>query len=310
MVGNAIGKNKFHNGLFNIAQRGTGPFTTTGAYTLDRWQMTLTTDTMSVTQVALNDTDRSQIGDEEAEFGLQNVFTSAGGSTSLNVVLQKVEDARRLSGKTVTVSFFAKAASGTPKLAVSAVQSFGTGGSPSSAVSVPGSFVTLSTTWARYQVAIAHPSTSGKTFGSNGDSCTVVDFYFSAGSSVTQGVSMGTQSGTITLWGTQLEVAAAATALEKPDIRYDKANCQRFYLTTQGVIGGYGVTGAGVGQSVAFPVTMRATPTAASISTTNSNVSSFTLTPLAGGVGVWLNGVVTATGAWSVNSSFSASADL
>ena len=61
-----VGRNLIHNPMFNIAQRGGGPFTTAGATTLDRWLMTFSGDTLSVATLALSDTDRSQIGDEAA----------------------------------------------------------------------------------------------------------------------------------------------------------------------------------------------------------------------------------------------------
>ncbi|HEY2416400.1 MAG TPA: hypothetical protein VGH84_00655, partial [Steroidobacteraceae bacterium] len=32
-----VGRNLLHNALFNVAQRGAGPWTTSGAITMDRW---------------------------------------------------------------------------------------------------------------------------------------------------------------------------------------------------------------------------------------------------------------------------------
>ena len=45
------------------------------------------------------------IGDEEAKFLLTNTFTGNAGATANNFIQQSIEDAYRLAGKTVTVSF-------------------------------------------------------------------------------------------------------------------------------------------------------------------------------------------------------------
>lgn len=256
-----IGRNKLHNPLFNIAQRGAGPFTTNGVYTLDRWQMSLATDTMSVSQIALSDSARTQIGDEEANVAFQNVFTSAGAAGSFNQVVQKVENVRRLANKTITVSFYAQAASGTPKLGASIVQNFGTGGSPSTAVAGTGTSVTLSTTWTRYSITLVIPSISGKTLGTNSDHFTQLSIWFSAGTTfAAQSGTVGAQSNTVNLWGVQLEVDSQANPLEKPDPQIDLSNCQRFAQVLRLSLQTSAAAFAGI--SVPFPVPMRATPNA------------------------------------------------
>ena len=42
---------------------------------------------------------------------------------------------------------------------------------------------------------------------------------------------VGVQSGSIAIWGVQLEIGSVATPLEKPDPQQDLAKCQRFYQT-------------------------------------------------------------------------------
>src|SRR5206468_12393074 len=58
---NDVGRNLIHNPLFNIAQRGAGPFTG-GGYTLDRYLTSVVGSTFSVSAIALADADRAQIG--------------------------------------------------------------------------------------------------------------------------------------------------------------------------------------------------------------------------------------------------------
>ena len=304
-----IGRNKLHNPLFNIAQRGTGAFTTV-VYTLDRWALSLTGDSDSVTQAALADADRTAIGDEEAEFALQNVFTGAAGSGNFSVVIQRIEDVKRLSNKTVTVSFWAKAASGAPKLGVALDQAFGSGGS--AAVQGTGQAVTLSTSWTRFTLQFTLGSASGKTIGAG--SFTGLDFWYSAGSTFnTRTGSIGTQGPfTVSLWGVQLEIGSVATQLEKPDPRYDLSNCQRFYTIGAVLAASTGSTGSTLFAQSAYPVTMRASPTVVGTNNSSSNVTS----PNAVNSSAYPTGVVvgtgtcTASGAYQLNVTYTASADL
>ncbi len=264
---NNVGRNLVHNPLFNIAQRGNGPFTTSVVVSLDRFWVGFTGGTMSVSGIALADADRAAIGDEAAAHAVQIVFTGGAAAASYSAFFQNTEDVRRLANKTVTVSFWAKAATGTPKIGVSIDQSFGSGGSPSAYVSGTGKAVTISTTWTRYSLTFTVPSTSGKTVGTNGDSSTPVTLWMSSGTtnnSFAGGI--GVQSGTFTLWGVQLEVGSVATPLEKPDPQQDLAKCQRFYQLIGS--GGTGITlpsysssaGAVASSPIWFPP-MRAIPT-------------------------------------------------
>ena len=77
-------------------------------------------------------------------------------------------------------------------------------------------------------MTIAIPSTSGKTVGSVGDDYTGLVLYYSSGATTNvQAGGVGVQSGTINIWGVQLEVGSVATPLEKPDPQQDLAKCQR-----------------------------------------------------------------------------------
>jgi len=260
-----VGRNLIHNPLFNIAQRGAGPWTTLGTYTSDRWFMNGSADAISFSVALASDTDRTQIGDETAGLVLQNVFTGNAGAAAYNFAVQYIESARRLCGNTVTVSFWAKASVGTPKLGANIYQSFGTGGSPSTGgwVSATGQAVQLTGTFTRYALTFTIPSASGKTFGTAANDSHGLTFFFSSGSTNNAAAgNIGVQSGTVRIWGVQLEIGNVATPLEKPDPRYDLSNCQRFYqigqqqqqMQSQGAATTYTTI-------FPLPVTMRATPT-------------------------------------------------
>lgn len=304
-----VSRNFLHNPYMNIQQRGAGPFTASNAFTADRWQLQYGLDTDSVSLVQLTDAQRAQIGDEAAGWGLQNTFTGTAGN-SWSTLLQKIEGVRRLSGKTVTVSFWAVASLNGLQFGISAAQVFGSGGSPSANVAVAPQTVTLSTTFARYSVQLTFPSATGKTLGTNGDDRTALQLAYSAGSVNTATFGVGQQSGTITLWGLQLEIGNQATPLEKIDPQVDLANCQRFFVNFgQVLISGYNTSGSYMYASYTWPVTMRAVPTGTLSGTTFSNTSQCAVNQIFA-TNLQLYTLISSTGPGYTLSNLTASADL
>jgi hypothetical protein len=282
---------------------------------LDRWLATITLDTVSITQAALADADRTAIGDEEAQYALQNVFTGNAGSTAMNNIVQRVENVRRLSNKTVTVSFWAKAASGAPKLGLNIAQNFGTGGSPSSAVNVlaTGNTVTLSTSWTRYSSTIALPSIAGKTLGTNNDHYTAFQIWFSSGSGNNAlAGNIGVQTATIQVWGVQLEVSPTATPFEKIDVADDLARCQRFFQYHTSVLcaGSPAAAAAPIYTDFSFPTPMRSVPSVTFDTISYQNASSLTVNAAQNShVRLVVTGTATGTEAYG-QGNLSAAADL
>lgn len=303
------GRNYLDNALFNVQQRGVGPFTV--GYSADRWQISFSADSPHVNMVAIVDAQRAQIGDEAATWSLQNNFTGTSGATAFNLVNQKIEKISRLSGKTITVSFFAQGASAGLRLGVSPTQNFGTGGSPSAINNINGQSVALSTAFARYSVTFNLPSDAGQTFGTNGDDFTQINFWFSAGSSnAAISGNVGVQTGIIALWGVQVEIGTQATPLEKPNPQQDLARCQRFYqaLPPAAAVSIGGAPSTGIYLPVYFATTMRATP---SVTVSLSGGAGYT-----GGSAVNQSPIsfvvnLSATGSpWAANLYWTASADL
>lgn len=307
-----VGRNLIHNALFRVLQRGTGSFTATGAYTADRWQLNLNVSTINCFPSTLTDSDRTGIGDEAATTALS--FTEAGTSGAADYAIgpvHKIEKVKNLSGKTVTLSFWAKASTTGKFLGIELVQFFGTGGSPSTQVTNIGSqTIALSAVWARYSVTIALPTTSGKVLGTNNDDSTTVNFWLSSGSAnLSRSGNLGVQSISYLLWGVQLEVSPIVSPLEKLDLQTDTANCQRFYQIGGTAMAGYGITGTSAVLAVPFPVNMRAIPTTPTPTWTNTNITSPIFSAVADHLAI--SGSVTATGNYTLNaSSWTASADL
>jgi hypothetical protein len=311
---NNVGRNLLHNGLFNVAQRGAGGWTTSGAYTVDRWVMWVALDTLNVSLSTFLDAARAQIGDEAARFGVAVGVTGNAGATSLSMLEQRIETVQRLSGKTVILSFWAIGSTNTIKLGATFAQNFGSGGSPSPSITVSGGAVTLATTWARYSFTFNVPSTAGKTFGSNGGTdFSAVAFWFSAGANSSAIAGVPVQTGSFTLWGVQLEVAQPGqtlpSPLEKPDWNYDYGNCRRFYQF--GGVGGYayGTAGGIIGSLQNLVPAMRGSPTVTPTSVNYSNASNMTVTFTAGQFFVW-NATVTAAGMAYATGNMTVSSDL
>jgi hypothetical protein len=305
-----VGRNLIHNPLFNIAQRGTGPFTANG-YTLDRWTHAVITDAISAFSSVLADGDRSQIGDEAARRSYANVFTGNAAAGAANLLIQYIEDVHRLAGKTITVSFYAIASVAGMKLGVSYGQFFGTGGSPSAAVYANGTSVTLTNGWARYSVTFAVPSAVGKAIGTDGNDATEVELWYSAGSSFAgRSGGIGVQSGTVQLWGVQLEIGSVATPMEKPDPQQDLAKCQRFYQLGSASLF---ITATGAAQafgySLPLPVQMRAAPTAVISNSLPTNATSVAISWAATNF-ITATATATAAGGTGFNISLNLSADL
>jgi hypothetical protein len=311
VAANNVGRNLLHNGLFNVAQRGVGPWTT-GVYTLDRWFTGLTSDAISFSQITLADADRAAIGDEAASVALQNVFTGNAAAGAFNLLMQRIEGMRRVSGKTVTVSFWARASVAGLKVGVSIDQNPGSGGSPSASVNGNGVAVTLATTWAKYSASIVVPSAAGLTLGTNGDSTTQLDFWYSAGATMAMRAgNIGVQSGTVQLWGVQLEIGSVATPLDYGGTLEDQTRqCLRFYQANLFFnLNGYNTAGANLSYTMTLFVPMRAIPTVTTSGIGTGNASNPTVgtnTPTT----IQIACACTAAGAAFFNGTAQASADL
>jgi hypothetical protein len=313
-----VGRNKLHNPLFNIWQRGVGPINgVVGAwtYTADRWRVLAQAagDAAAASTYALTDVDHAAIGDEEGTAALSAAVTGGSGATNRVILSQPIENIRRLSGKTVILSGWALSTVAGNRLGIILWQYFGTGGSPSPDVKTPPQTVTLSTTWQRFALTFNVPSAAGKTFGTSGNDTTDVDMYLSAGANYAAEAGIGVQSGTFRLRGVQLEIAQPGqtqpSPVEKPDPRYDLANCQRFYRTAALYSAVYSASNGGAVANSWCPVTMRAAPTGTLTGLNYTNASGASV------AGTWADQAlvtytVTTAGLGYVTGTINLSADL
>lgn len=265
--------NYFINGAFEINQRNFSSATDTGSYTFDRWAHMHSGGTVTKTAQAFTP-GAAPVQGYEAKSFYRTVTSGQTTSAQYTILVQRIEDVRTLAGQSATISFWAKAASGTPKVAIELEQVFGTGGSPSGVAQFAFGSVTLTggTTWTRYSVTNTVPSIAGKTVGTNDTTSSLnVNFWLSAGTDFNaRASSIGLQNNTIDLWGMQIEAGSVATPFRRNanSIQGELAACQRYYWRyTQDqsfqIMGlGSNWSGGEVVFTLKLPVTMRATPSA------------------------------------------------
>jgi hypothetical protein len=236
------GKNKIINGDFGIWQRGTS-FSTTSSllYTADRWWTNAFSGTATVSRQTFAAGTAPIAGYEGTyflRFANTNTFTQLG---------QRIEDVRAFAGQTVSVSFWAKAASSL-SLQPYLEQNFGSGGSASTYAA--GTAANVTTSWQRFTATIPAASISGKTIGTS----SFLNFYLLT----------STLNTDIDVWGVQVEAGSTATNFTTATgtIQGELAACQRYYLLVASGVGApiaaaWYPTSTAMSTIVNFPVEMR-----------------------------------------------------
>jgi len=224
-------KNYLINGNFDSWQYGTSQ--TTSAYgSDDRFWNAHAVVSKTHSRIYRTDTEAALFN---ATYFSRTVVVDAVGADAVCLKRQYVENVTVLAGKTVTLTFWAKADSN-KNIAVSFSQLFGTGGSPSTVVQVIGAqLVALTTTWQKKTITVTIPSIVGKTLGTDGvhTSATNISFFFNSGGAwLASSASLGQQSGTFDIAQVKLEDGAVATDGWHPydgEFGGEVQACQRYY---------------------------------------------------------------------------------
>jgi hypothetical protein len=232
------GKNKIINGDFTINQRAFTTTTTSSVYTFDRFQTAFADGTNTYTAQTFTPGAAPVAGYESRNF-IDVTSTGQTLTSAATTLRTTIENVRTFAGQTATVSFWAKAATGTPSVVVWFQQVFGTGGSPSTATNFGTTKKAITTSWARYSFTVSVPSITGKTLGTDANSDYVaVRLTTSAGSDrAAYTDSLGIQSATISFWGVQVEYGSKATPFQLAgggDPQSELAMCQRYYWRAGG----------------------------------------------------------------------------
>lgn len=270
-------RNFIMNGDFRINQRSFTSSTTTGTYGYDRWFQTNSGGTVTVSSQVFSVGSPAQAGYESQNY-LRVVTSGQSAAGDVAYMSQRIEDVRTLAGSDVTLSFWAKSSTGTPKVGVQFIQEMGTGGTPSANVSIVAGSVTIDTTFRRYVVRASIPNLSGKTLGTNLNSSLRLNLWVSSGTTNDASAgNIGIQSNTFDIWGVQLERGITPTNFEQASVADQLSFCQRYYYRMRPVVatGRFGA-GHGLGTTTAhvlthFPVTMRVAPSAIETTGTPAN---------------------------------------
>lgn len=254
--------NKIINGDFVIWQRGLSQ--TTSSYgSDDRWHNGHAGSSKMHSQqtFALGQTDVPG----NPKYYSRTVVTSVAGSANYVVKMQAVEGVERLAGKTVTVTFWAKA-DGSKNITFEFRHRYGTGGTPSPSLNGIGvTTCALTTSWTKFSFTINITSVAGKTLGTDGNDHLLPIFWFDAGSEHnTLTNNLGQQSGTFDIAKVSI-VEGDKTVLDDPStprhISQELALCQRYYfngyLPLRGV---FSSTSYASRLAAPLPVQMRANP--------------------------------------------------
>jgi len=161
--------NKCINGSLDFWQRATS-FSTPSSNTLtaDRFKVIYdgSIGTFSVSRQAFTVGQSSVPGNPS--YFLRWDHTAAGSGSTIRDLRHRLEYVSTFAGKKATISFWMKADT-TRTVGVAMSQNFGSGGSPSTAVTLTTQNISVTTGWQRFSVTFDVPSISGKTLGSNLD---------------------------------------------------------------------------------------------------------------------------------------------
>jgi hypothetical protein len=240
-------ENRIINGAFDFWQRGTS--FTASAYGADRWQNSLSggTVTQSRQSFAVGD----KLGVNSPAFYLRQTVSGQSVAGNFAINTQKIEGVRSYAGETITVLGWARRSSGTGNMAIEGEQQFGSGGSPSAAVTaISPTTITLTADWEPFAAVLTVPSIAGKTLGTNNSDFLGINFWTSAGSDFNARTnSLGIQTIGVDLWGIHIKrgthTAAATDFYKAPELGPELARCQRYYEVARGGGVSYASSAAG-----------------------------------------------------------------
>lgn len=220
-------RNKLIDGRFDFWYEGTSKAIngsiTAGYYTTSMANDVFANGVGSFEQITLLP---GEIDIPTARFAKRVTITSvtSNSTSQVNQILY-IEDVRTLAGKTVTVSFSARADT-TRNIAIELVQNFGTGGS-AEVFNIGSQKITLTPQFTRHTVTLDIPSLTNKTIG-DGSHLRLI-FWLSAGSSYSsRAAGLGEQTGVFDLACVQLEEGSVATPFEELPLSLSKCLVDRY----------------------------------------------------------------------------------
>lgn len=232
------------NGNFDIWQRGTSVALTddTQIFEADRWADYVNKDGGTLPTLTRS-RELLTSGDIANAFYYSKLTTNGAGSSlgvnSQGAYYQRIEKGTKYlcgNGKKVTVSFWAKSDIAGKRISPTLLQTYGTGGSPSSTEIIKGTPITLTSTWTRYTHTFTTNTLVGKTFGTDDNDCLQVLIYYMWGTTfgnsyVETSVTAETFGGAGYIGIAQIQLCAGDVALPfQPKSTGDEYQlCRRYY---------------------------------------------------------------------------------
>lgn len=306
----AVYRNYLINGDFDLWQYATSQ-TSSGYGSDDRWTNSNNGSTKTHSRQAFALGQTAVPGNPT--FFSRTAVTSVANAANFVVKTQRVENVGTLSGKTVTLTFWAKA-DASKNMAIALEQFFGTGGSPTTTVTIGAQLIPLTTAWTRFSKVFTLPSVSGSTLGSDINDALTVLFWFDAGANnASRSASIGQQSGTFDIAHVALnegDVSMIADPFEFRAPAEERVLCQRYYEIGNARWDGNVTNATPYTTPVFFKVTKRVIPTVVQTNVSNVSFPATTSSSLTVVSGYWStrNANTTANGNWL--ESWTASAEI
>lgn len=230
------------NGNFDIWQRGASFGAGDAQMSADMWGY-YAKDSSGITRQSFT-VGQTDVPNEPAYF-LRFTTAGQGDAGDLSVLTQKIEDVRTLAGKTVSLSFWAKADSAC-NIAIEFAQSFGTGGS-SGVFSIGSQKKAITTSWTKLEFTVDIPSIAGKTVGTNSN--LTLHIWCSAGSGFNARTnSLGLQNRVIDIAQVQLNEGSVVLPFCPKPLTEELLRCWRYYYRIN-YTESYDSIGHGMGRS-------------------------------------------------------------
>ena len=245
-AGGITGKNLIINGNFDVWQRGvTIDPVSSSVYGVDRWANFYS---------SINAQQTFTLGQTDVDGIVKYSSRWTAKTTSGTAPFTRIEDVTRLGGKSITVSFYAKASTQVT-VDLRFAQRFGSGGSATAFDTITDALA-ITTSWQKFSYTRTLASISGKTVGSGNNT----EFAILATDLTT--------NDWIELSQVQLELGEQATPFEHRSYGDELARCQRYYQIIPSNSAAYSfplvrhrsATNSYTGSSY-YPVTMRTNAT-------------------------------------------------
>lgn len=230
----------------------------------DQWINGMSGGAVQMTRPVFNP--GQQLGVADPRVYLQQQVSGQAAAGDYAYVSQRITPVDRYQGRQITITGWALLPDGAGNIAVSALQNFGTGGSPSASVTIPGVTVAIAAGgWQKFKATLNIPSLAGKVRGNQDDDFVEFFFWSSAGANkATESNNLGIQNRRVALWGLEVHLGdVPASAADNFKLVYPGRTlleCQRYFQLGDSRFQGQTTSGVYSSVPVYFATPMRKVP--------------------------------------------------